>query len=90
MRLWRITDDEYIARMSRFHRNRRVWACVFLVAGVIWSTLAIWFANNLTQQSLEVMNSIAEIDNPTTRDVAALTDETRFFVGFNGCSTCSF
>ena len=83
MRLWRITDDEYIVRVRSFHRKRRLFGCVIFVVGLCFTVSIMWFANNLIRQSREILNSISRVDSPTTEDIACMVDESKYLIGFS-------
>jgi len=82
MRVWRLTDDEYIGRVRRFHRNRRIWGCVLLVFPVICIILPMWLYKNMIQQVFELLDSFTEVNSAATVDLAIAVDKLRFFVGF--------
>lgn len=82
MGLWRLTDNQYIARLRWLHQRRRVHGLVMGVICLTLLALAFHSAHQLTNKSLEMINAVAELRNPTDEQFAVQHDNTRFFIGF--------
>ncbi|MEE9211649.1 MAG: hypothetical protein V3U29_03250 [Phycisphaeraceae bacterium] len=82
MRLWKLTDDEFIARVRRFHRTRRIWGTLLLIVGLIFVVVLLVSGQHLSHQSLELLNLITEAEHPTREQMAQAADNVSFSVGF--------
>ena len=81
MRLWRITDEEYIGRIRRFYRTRRLWGGLLLLWGVAVTTVAIVWGNQLAQSTIDNIHLLADVHNRTGEQMGQLVDNHQFFMG---------
>jgi hypothetical protein len=57
MRLWKTTDDQYIARLRRYHRNRRKIGLLLFVIGILFCCSFIVTIYSLANGILNTMNA---------------------------------
>ena len=77
----RLTDAQFIARVRWWHRTRRWWGTALLVIGLCMALNAIIWGQRLARQSMDITNSIAQVEAPTDGNMSALADNARFFQG---------
>ena len=81
MRLWRITDEEFVARVRRWHRLRRLCGALLLLVGVAFGIVMLIWGQRLSHRSLDLINSLVEVDNPSAEQRQQLADASLFHMG---------
>ena len=81
MRLWRITDEEFVERVRRWHRLRRLWGALLLLVGVAFTVVMVIWGQRLSDRSLDLINTLAELDNPSAEQREQRTETSCFYIG---------
>ncbi len=82
MRCWTLTDDQFIERVRKAQRYRRMAGafCVFL--GIVFGALFLYYLDNTQRQGLATLDEMQAIEQPTTQQQAQFTEHTQFYMGF--------
>jgi hypothetical protein len=80
MRVTRLTDEEFIARVRTWQTARRYVGAALCVLGIVVAVVCGWWGKQLCDQALE-SDPVRIIEQPNEQDVQVLVDETRFYSG---------
>lgn len=80
MRVRRLTDEEFIARVRFWQSARRYVGAVLFVLGITCAGVSAYWGQQSFDQALEI-DPVRIIEQPDGEDVQALVDETRFYSG---------
>ena len=81
MRLSRITDEEFIARIRRWHRTRRVWGAICFLVGLAFVLNTIYWLQHLSEKIEEFGNLLTYTQQPVDEHIRTSTESSRFLRG---------
>ena len=80
MRAWRLTDEEFIARVRTWQTARRYVGAALCVLGIVLAGFSACWGKQLYDEALE-SDPVRIIEQRNEQDVQVLVDEMRFSSG---------
>jgi hypothetical protein len=68
MRLWRITDEEFMARVAHWHRTRRYWGLAMVLGGLFFLVFILWSQARMMTLTEEMLHFSATTTSPAGVD----------------------
>ncbi|MCC7147295.1 MAG: hypothetical protein IT443_12685 [Phycisphaeraceae bacterium] len=68
MRLWRITDEVFMARVARWHRTRRYWGLAMVLGGLFFLVFILWSQARMMTLTEEMLHFSATTTSPAGVD----------------------